>query len=236
MNQKKIAIFVEGQTEQLFITRLLQEIAGYKKISIEIWKAEGSKNNRKITKLKSNILQNSPFFALLYDCGSESQVVSDIKKQYESLIQGNYEKIIGLRDLYPKPLTAKKQIEDGIKGFLKPLIKKGIPISVILAIMEVEAWFLAEYQCFYKINNILTSDFILQKCGFDLVNMDVEQIPHPSEYLNNIYQLIGYSYTKNQQQIKQIVQCLDYKFICKDLVKKVKQLENLVKEIDSFLV
>jgi len=35
MSKKKLAIFVEGQTERILITRLLQEIAGYKKVSVE---------------------------------------------------------------------------------------------------------------------------------------------------------------------------------------------------------
>jgi hypothetical protein len=236
MNQKKIAIFVEGQTERMFVTKLLQEITGYKNISIEIWEAKGSRNNRNITLINSIVVEDTPFFALLYDCGSESHVVSDIKKQHKSLIKRNFEKIIGLRDLYPKPLTDKQGIEDGIKGFLKPLIKNGIPISVILAIIEVEAWFLAEAMFFSKIDNRLTTDFILQNCGIDLINLDVEQRPHPSEDLNNIYRLIGKTYDKNKEQVKDIVEHLDYKFIYLELVNTVKQLEKLIKEIDSFLV
>lgn len=236
MIQKKIAIFVEGQTEQLFIARLLEEIAGKKNISIDIRKFCGDRKNRESKQLDSKILKNTPFFALLYDCGSESHVVSDIKKQHESLIQGNYEKIIGLRDLYPKPFTHKKIIEDGIKGFLKPLIKNSIPISVILAIMEVEAWFLAEVKVFSKIDNRLTTDFILQNCGLDLININAEQRPDPSKDINHIYQLIGRNYDKNEEQVKDIVEYLDYEFIYLELVNTVKQLEKLIKEIDDFLV
>ena len=214
MNQKKIAIFVEGQTERMFVTKLLQEIAGYKNISIDILQFQGNRRNRQPSQqINSEIREDTPFFALLYDCGSESHVVSDIKKQHESLIKRNFEKIIGLRDLYPKPLTDKQGIEDGIKGFLKPLIKNGIPISVILAIIEVEAWFLGEAMFFSKIDNRLTTDFILQNCGIDLINLDVEQRPHPSEDLNNIYRLIGKTYDKNKEQVKDIVEHLDYKFI-----------------------
>jgi len=52
MTPKKIACFVEGQTEQIFVERLFQEIAGYKKISIETYKFQGRKDHRIIESLK----------------------------------------------------------------------------------------------------------------------------------------------------------------------------------------
>jgi len=72
MLQKKLAIFVEGQTERILITRLLQEIAGYKKVSVEVYQVRGDKANRKIQQLKSNSIEVAPFFILLYDCGCGS--------------------------------------------------------------------------------------------------------------------------------------------------------------------
>lgn len=38
---KKITFFVEGQTEQLFINKLLIEIAGQKNISVELEQFQG---------------------------------------------------------------------------------------------------------------------------------------------------------------------------------------------------
>jgi hypothetical protein len=188
---KKIACFVEGQTEQIFVERLFQEIAGYKKIAIATYKFQGSKSNRVSQPLKSTTVKNAAFFVLIYDCGSDSHVVSDIKSQHNSLSNNGYEKIIGLRDLYPKPLDEKGNIEKGIRGLLKPLQKTGIPISVILAIMEIEAWFLAEWHHFPKIDPRLSPEFILQECRFDLRTIDVQQRPHPAQDLEDIYQLIG---------------------------------------------
>ena len=164
MTPKKIACFVEGQTEQIFVEKLFQEIAGHKKISIEIRKFQGGKTNR-VESLKPTIVQDAPFFVLLYNCDCDSQVLSDIRKQHESLTDNGYEKILGLRDLYPKPLEKKGEVERGIKGFLKPLQKMGIPISMNLVVREIEAWFLAEWHCFSKLDNRLSPDFILQELG-----------------------------------------------------------------------
>jgi len=236
MIQKKIACFVEGQTEQIFVEKLFQEIAGYKKISIETYKFQGGKANRRIQPLKSSIVKSAPFFVLLYDCGSDSQVVSDIRKQHESLTNSGYEKILGLRDLYPLPLGKKEELEKGIKGFLKPLQKRGIPISINLAVMEIEAWFFAEWHYFYKLDNRLNPDFILQELGWDLTNIDVEQRLHPSQDLDDIYQLIGGKYDKSEKISQEIINFLDYEFLYLDLVNRVQQLKSFICEIDSFLV
>ncbi|NCR28492.1 MAG: DUF4276 family protein [Microcystis aeruginosa LE13-04] len=235
MLQKKLAIFVEGQTERIFITRLLQEIAGYKKVSVEVYQVRGDKANRKIQPLKSNLIEVAPFFILLYDCGCDSHVLSDIKKQHNSLTNNGYEKILGLRDLYPEPLKNRTQVENGIKGFLKTFQKNGIPISMILVIMEIEAWFLGEYSFLTKIDSCLTSNFILHNLGFDLNVLDVEQIPHPSEALNKIYQLIQRSYDKSETTVEEIASLLNYEFMYLHLVDKIKQLKQLIDAINLFL-
>ncbi len=235
MLQKKLAIFVEGQTERILITRLLQEIAGYKKVSVEVYQVRGDKANRKIQPLKSNLIEAAPFFILLYDCGCDSHVLSDIKKQHNSLTNNGYEKILGLRDLYPEPLKNRTQVENGIKGFLKTFQKNGIPISMILVIMEIEAWFLGEYSFLTKIDSCLTSKFILDNLGFALNVLDVEQIPHPSQVLDSIYQLIQRSYDKSERTVEEIASLLDYEFIYLHLVEKIKQLKQLIDAINLFL-
>ncbi len=168
----KIACLVEGQTEQIFVERLFQEIAGYKKISIETFKFQGGKDNRIIQSLKPSIVKDAPFFVILYNCDCDSQVLSDIRKQQESLRNSGYEKFLGLRNLSPHPLEKKQEIEKGIRGFLKLLQHKGIPIPMNLAVREIEAWFLAEWNYWSKIYNRLLCDFILEKCGLDLRIID----------------------------------------------------------------
>jgi hypothetical protein len=236
MTQKKIACFVEGQTEQIFVERLFQEIAGHKKISIETYKFQGRKANRRSQPLKLSTMKDAPFVVLLYDCGCESHVVSDIRKQHQSLINNGHEKILGLRDLYPTPLGKKEEIETGIRGLLQPLQRIEVPISVILAVMEIEAWFLAEWNYLGKIDNRLTCDFILQKCGLDLRIIDPEQRPHPSQDLKDIYRLVSRNYDKSEKTSQEIINNLDYEFLYVDLVNSVKQLQRFIDEIDSFLV
>ena len=209
MTPKKIACFVEGQTEIILVEKLFQEIAGYKKISIETYKFQGGKANRIIQPHKLSTIKDAPFFVLLYDCGCDAHVVSDIGKQHESLTNKGYEKILGLRDLYPKSLSEKEQVEGGIKGWLKLVQPMGIPIYITLAVMEIEAWFLAEWHYFEKLDSRLSPDFILQELGLDLINIDVEQRLHPSQDLDDIYHLIGSKYDKSEEISQNIINYLD---------------------------
>ncbi|MEL4898493.1 DUF4276 family protein, partial [Crocosphaera sp. Alani8] len=227
MNPKKIAIFVEGQTEQIFVAKLLQEMAGRKNISIQIYKLQGKKkpSKHKPQLLEDRKIENSPFFALLYDCTGDSQVLSDINYQHKSLTQKNYTKIIGVRDLYPKSLEDKQKTEQADKRTIKFFRETEIPIAMILAIMEVEAWFLAEYNFLSKIDKRLTSEFILQNYGLDLRKIDIETIPHPYDDLQKIYQLIDRNYDKKKEEVTEIVESINYQVLLSEVVKKVKQLE-----------
>ena len=239
MIPKKIACFVEGQTEQIFVERLFKEIAGYKKISINTYKFQGGQTNRTSKPLGSSTIKDAPFFVLLYDCGNDAHVVSDIRKQHQSLTNSGYEKILGLRDLYPESLGKKEEIETGIREILKPLQRQkiGIPISVTLAVMEIEAWFLAEYNYFAKIDNRLTPEFIGQQISYlNLKSIDVEQRPHPKKDLEKIYKLVDRTYKTSKEVTQEIVNNLDYEFLYLHLVKSVKQLKKFIDEIDSFLV
>lgn len=73
---KKIAIFVEGQTEQFFINKLIIEIAGAKNITIILKKFEG-KNRRPTREIYPRSMSqplNPTHTVLIYDCGSDESV------------------------------------------------------------------------------------------------------------------------------------------------------------------
>jgi len=128
---KKIAFFVEGQTEQFFMNKLLREIAGEKNITIDLRLLRGgSKTSRLETFLPNNQYPistyrnplNPQYEALIYDCGGDnydaqgklkSEIVSDIVEMKDNLTQRGYSQIIGLRDLYPMSLSELPKLELG---------------------------------------------------------------------------------------------------------------------------
>ncbi len=230
---KRLAIFVEGQTEQLFVRRLLCEIAGEKNVSITELKSRMSKKgNRSFTVI--NATSDSPsakYYVLIYDSGSDSQVKSDIVDNYDNLSRSAYEKIIGLRDVYPVNISDIDRLERGLRYGVKT---KPIPVNIILAVMEIEAWFLGETTHFTKIHSALTLDRITRLLNFDPTQHDVESRACPSDDLHNIYQLEGLAYTKKRSNCLRTVNALDCNVMYLGLSQTIKSMGSFIKEIDAF--
>ena len=85
---KKIAIFVEGQTEQLFTQELIKQIFGKENVTIEIMKFSGKQGMRNIAQLSISINNTAMYFFKIYDCsggGNNYTVKSDIREQLSLL-------------------------------------------------------------------------------------------------------------------------------------------------------
>ncbi len=230
---KKLAIFVEGQTEQIFVKKLLEEIAGHKNIEINV-RAKDANQNRRITSVNMASLANQSiqYYVLIYNCCNDDALVSDISDQYTSLMNDGYSKVIGLRDVYPKFTIS--EIDKLERGLTFSLRGKDFA-KVILAVMETEAWFLSEWKHFAKISPILTPETIYEKLGFNPQTDDMEERLNPAEDLKQVYQLGGKSYQKRRKQTETIVSNLDYEFLYLELVKKVRRLGEFVNHIDTFM-
>lgn len=231
---KKLAIFVEGQTETIFVRKLLEEVAGSHNIVIVENKITGKQNSRITTLQMSDLITHeTKYYVLLYDSGGEGSVVSDIRDQYSSLTRSGYDQIIGLRDVYPLPFAQKSSLENGLNAVLP---RGMLPAHVVLAVMEIEAWFLAEWHHFSKISEDLNIALIEEALGFNPKTDDMEMRHHPAEDLHQIYKLIGRSYKKRKKQVNAIVSSLDYEFLYLELADRVPSFGKLVNYINGFLV
>ncbi len=228
---KKLAIFVEGKTEQIFVNKLLREIAGTINISIEIQ----SQERRKFVEVIMKDIETSAtkFFVLIYNSGGDGRVASDIKKQYRKLTESGYERIIGLRDIHPKSIIQKSKLQSELENILP---KGSIPINIVIAVMEVEAWFLAEYNHFLKIDPGLTPENIQAVFGFNPQTDDMEQRPHPTNDMELIYNYAGKGYNKSEKQLNRLASNLDYEFIYIHLANSVPSLGEFVGYIDKFMI
>jgi hypothetical protein len=231
---KKLAIFVEGLTEQQFVSKLCIEIAGDKNIRIEHQKARKThKGNRSFYVIGATSNNTGKkYYVLIRDCGSDTTVKSDIIDSCETLAKSNYEKILGLRDIFPKTHVDIPQIERYL-NYRVPT--RFIPIRILLAVMECEAWFLAETSHYERIDPSITLDRVRSLLSFDPSVDNVEDRNHPSEDLNRIYHLAGKAYKKDKERISRTVDVLDYGLIYLDLCTRISRLRSLVKEVDTFL-
>jgi hypothetical protein len=86
---KKLALFVEGQTEQIFVAKLLIELGGRHRLRVEAIRMFGG--GKVCPRMELYRLTSGPprpehiFYALIIDCGNDARVVSEINDRYESM-------------------------------------------------------------------------------------------------------------------------------------------------------
>lgn len=234
---KKLAIFVEGQTEVLLIERLIEELAGKKGLTIEIQRAEGGgKSGRarsfQVVTLKNSARSESRYYVLIRSSDNDDRVVSDLREQAVDLAKKGYEKIIGLRDVYPRSYTEVDKMKSAMKQVLQQ-VNNHISCKIFLAVMEIEAWFLAEEDHYQKVDQILTPSFIQSQTGIDVMG-NMELIEHPSASLNQIYNLAGQSYRKRRNKVQNIVNKLNIENFYFCVSGRLPNLGRFIRELDNF--
>ena len=229
---KKMAIFVEGYTEVVFVMKLIIEIAG-NRVIIEHKELRGGGRNQRTMKTLSLTKPKTDqvYYVLIFDCGGDEQVKTRIYEEYPTLVKAGHIRIIGIRDIRGK-LTHEDipRLEANLPKFLKT---NPIQVQFILAIMETEAWFLAETDHYARIDPSITLGEIRTKLGFDPEKDDMQQRLTPSNDLNDCYAIGGKTYLKGKNQIT--VEALDFARIYLELPLKFPYLSQLVNSIDEFL-
>ena len=81
---REIAIFVEGQTEQIFVKKLLEEYVGYS-LGLEIKRITIRGKERFIKITTQNSEANIEYFFLIIYVGNDEKVVSDIRENASNL-------------------------------------------------------------------------------------------------------------------------------------------------------
>jgi hypothetical protein len=235
---KKIAFYVEGQTEQFFINELLKEVAGQRNIEIELLQFQGNgRPKRQVFPENHNQSPIMPkYHALILDCMGDGGVKPRILEDYERLFAQGYTEIVGLLDLYPRLdlVRFENELTNG-NPRLCQLMALPLNASILVAVNEVETWFLAECTHFTCIDSRLTKALISTNFGFDVCTDDMTLIAHPAATLHQIYQIAGKAYTKRAVNVQRTVNCLDYANIYLSVAQKIPQLNALITKINTFL-
>lgn len=231
----KIAFFVEGRTEQVFIQTLLEEIFGQGQIDVTSVKHNGgSTGGRSLMRIDANRKRPmTDFFALIVDCGGDSKVASEVRDGYSGLVNAGYSAIIGIRDAYPD--FRKHEVQQLLAGMAYAVKTKPIRPQFVVSVMELEAWFISEHTHFPKIDPGLTCERISHALGFDPRSDDSEDLEHPSENLNLMYRLVGLAYRKIRRHVERTVGALDYAEVYVGLPEKHVGFKVLVESVHEFM-
>lgn len=231
---KKLAIFVEGLTEQILVRQMLQAVLDRNKIAIQTVKITGGHNVKmSFTVMKAaHVHKNTDYYILVYDCGGETNVKSYLLARRHKLISNGYTMVLGLRDVYPN--FARKDVAKLQKGLNFQLPQKRARTRIHLAIMETEAWFLGEFHHFRKVSRKLSPEFIEKHLGFNPRIDSMEERERPADDLKAVYQLVGHDYTKKRDRLNAVVSKLDFQYFTHGLTERMPSLEKFVSELERF--
>jgi len=230
----KMAIFVEGQTEQQFAEQLVYDIAGRHRVHIDTMHGYGGAKcpRQFLAVTASRPSPKKEYYVLIYDSGTDSRVLPDIIEQHAGLISQGYREIIAIRDVYPLDAT---QIPTIRSDFLRFTPTWPVTPLLVMAIMEIESWFIAEHTHFSRLHPSLTAAVVNAALGYDPSVHDVQLIPHPSRDLRNAYAQAHLGYNKSRAHVQRTVQVLDYASFYLHLTTRLPDLQSLVRCIDRFL-
>ena len=212
----KVAIFVEGQSEQIFIRHLLLRTMDCSKVSFTCLRLYAGKTVPARFDYPNPHAEKS---FLIVNVGQDEKVLSEIKEREEDLIKKGFDRIIGLRDMYSEKYL--KRSPSGIDNSVtmaftnswnSTIQRMSNPskIKIYIAIMELEAWFLAMYNIFSRINSRLSVDYIEKELGFNLANIDPQtEFFKPTEEVDRIFQLVGPPYKKSEHDVESICSRID---------------------------
>ncbi len=216
----KTAIFVEGQTELVFVREYILKKFDYQNIGIECYTlfTDSNFNTSEYPFPNKEEAVNAENYFQVINVGNDNAVITRILNREKYLWNVGFSRIIGLRDMYSKSYreTAKEvgKIDFDLNEEFKQTTKKQIAkkaekpnqIDFTFAIMEAESWILGFHHCFEKINPLLTVDYINEHLGFNLETINPETtFFHPAKIMEQIYELANETYKKSKGNIEAIM-------------------------------
>ena len=207
---RKVCVFVEGQTELIFVREFLLKWSEYQDISIACYKLIG--NNTSPDEYDFSAQDASVYYQLV-NVGNDNKVLSWLLNRVDSLKNEGYEMIIGLRDMYCEyyrknsktiDLELNQRIIDNVQEQIaNKLADDESLVSFHFAIMEIESWILAMHQSLLKkFVNLKIEDI---QTIYDIQACVDCCIYHPAEMLNKVFQLAGCKYEKHKTDANSIL-------------------------------
>lgn len=224
---KKIAIFVEGLTEFLFTCKLIEQLLEAKNFHIH----HVPEHDKTFTLKKVTSPEGVDYFFMIYNAGGDNAVKSRILSNYKSLENSGYMLILGLRDVYPESADNIDKIKKGLNVGLEGV---SVDLEIVLAIMEIEAWFIQKAH-FERLNPILTPEKIAEETGFDFARDHPRNIEQPSALLNTIYEISELSYTKKRHHINTVLSFLDFDELYINDINVHPELHTYIKCLQSVI-
>lgn len=202
----KYAVYVEGQSELLFVADVLQKYSGY----------DAGRCGFICINLKADIFERMNYpqqgdetsadYYQIVNVNNDNMVVSKLRKDIPGLIGRGYNVIIGLKDVFSEayeqmmsggPRVDRAKIEE-MHAIQQEVIDapEGSDCRLHFAIMEYEAWMLALIEN-YVLQHGKNLAGVCGQLGVDLSEDFEQTVYHPYPLVRKIYQACGEDYHKH---------------------------------------
>lgn len=212
----KKAIFVEGQSEMIFVSDFLVKIFDHDWNRLHLSCLELIADNVQPVSDPFWGDNNSECHYLILNCGNDNSVTSIMRKRMVGMSNKGFVQFIGLRDVYGDIYKKKNHNHRSVNfDIIKEMhdtqslcIKcEDINSQLHFAVMEFEAWMLGLIEVFIN-NRTKEIDSIIQDVGFDF-RVNIENIYHPSSIIKKIYSSFGEKYDKQQHDIRSFLSSIN---------------------------
>ncbi len=228
----KIAIFVEGKTERLFLNKLLYN--RYANVLVREVVLKG-----KNPYFQTINVSDKPGIECLFvvvEAPDLNKLLTMVAYNAENLVNNfGYIAVIGLRDLIPNKKNEKISVINVINRRIR-MLSVWEKTSIILSVMETEAWFLYDHLVFERIDTRLSPEKIKEALGIDLEKDDPEtEYSNPKKIIDSIMRLAELRYRKHEDEINRIVGNIDFNNMC-SCTGKIDSFLRLINKIDTCVI
>ena len=209
MNVRKVALFVEGLAEQVFVRDFLIKWYDWdiNKVGLACYKLHAG--NEYEAPYQHGTVDSENYFQI-FNVGNDSSVLSVMLDRADRLHNAGYSLVVGLRDMFSK-VYHQKTFQKNNERIIDPELNerfiqsakeeieassKPLELQMHYAIMEVEAWLLGMPKFMEHLQDI---------------NDPETDIYHPAEKLKELMEAVGSGYDKHSKDIEGIIGNLDKK-------------------------
>ena len=193
MNSRKLAVFVEGQTEQVFVREFLKQWYGYdvNVVGFDCYNLFAKEFCDAEYKYGS---EDSDNYFMIVNVGNDNSVLSSIIGRLKFLRNKGFQLVVGLRDMY-----SSQYIKDAQKHEIVDEVSQQHVESVKEVLRDIEDG------VFERLDSRLTQDFVSQNLNISLDDDPEKTVFHPAAELGKMYALVGKQYDKHKSDISSIM-------------------------------
>lgn len=206
----KYAVYVEGQSELLFVADVLQKYYNYDPARCGFLCINLTADDFERMAFPQQGDENSTDYYQIVNVNNDNLVVSKLRKDIPGLLAQGYNVILGLRDVFGdtyKQIIANQPVIDRAKieqmhaaQTLAINAPAGSDCRLHFAIMEYEAWMLALIEN-YVVSKGKEIGEIVGQTGLDITGDDLEtSVYHPYPLAQKIFQACGEDYHKHGKE------------------------------------